>query len=41
MIYLDIKQKTTAMGLMAAIGFALNPVGFFVGRYAKHTVQRI
>ena len=25
----------TTKGLMAAIGFALNPIGFFVGRYAK------
>ena len=25
----------TTKGLMAAIGFAMNPIGFFVGRYAK------
>jgi hypothetical protein len=25
----------TTKGLMAAIGFAINPIGFFVGRYAK------
>ena len=29
------KTKNTAMGLMAALGFALNPIGFFIGRYAK------
>ena len=25
----------TGKGLLAALGFALNPIGFFVGRYAK------
>ena len=25
----------TGKGLMAALGFALNPIGFFIGRYAK------
>jgi len=29
------KTKNTAMGLMAALSFAFNPVGFFIGRYAK------
>jgi len=29
------KTKNTAMGLMAALGFAINPIGFFIGRYAK------
>ena len=27
------------MGLMAALSFALNPIGFFVGRYAKDTYK--
>jgi hypothetical protein len=29
----------TGKGLMAALGFALNPIGFFVGRYAKDTYK--
>jgi len=29
------KTKNTTMGLMAALSFAINPIGFFVGRYAK------
>ena len=29
------KNKNTAMGLMAALSFAFNPIGFFIGRYAK------
>ena len=29
------KTKNTAMGLMAALSFAMNPIGFFIGRYAK------
>ena len=29
----------TGQGLMAALSFALNPVGFFVGRYAKDTYK--
>ena len=31
----NIGTGITAKGLMAAIGFAINPIGFFVGRYAK------
>ena len=33
------KTKNTAMGLMAALSFALNPIGFFIGRYAKKTYK--
>ena len=29
----------TGQGLMAALSFALNPIGFFVGRYAKDTYK--
>ena len=29
------KTKNTAKGLMAALSFAFNPIGFFIGRYAK------
>ena len=29
----------TGKGLMAALSFALNPIGFFVGRYAKDTYK--
>jgi len=29
------KTKNRAMGLMAALSFAFNPIGFFIGRYAK------
>ena len=31
----NIGTGITAKGLMAAIGFAINPIGFFIGRYAK------
>ena len=31
----NIGTGITGKGLMAAIGFAMNPIGFFVGRYAK------
>jgi len=29
----------TGKGLMAALSFALNPIGFFIGRYAKKTYK--
>ena len=29
----------TGKGLMAALGFAINPIGFFIGRYAKKTYK--
>jgi len=31
----NIGTGITAKGLMAALSFAMNPIGFFVGRYAK------
>ena len=29
----------TGKGLLAAMGFAMNPIGFFIGRYAKKTYK--
>ena len=35
----NIGTGITGQGLMAALSFALNPIGFFVGRYAKDTYK--